>query len=142
MTVMRSILPAGFILVLTLLVCGCIQSPSAPTVIPAETSGVSVLIPPDTTTTLHTRMEVTITAEETPSSVIVRIDGGDDAAALTSLNIRITNLDGSEIQRTIPFPVIAKPYVFTYRGYATAAKVNIVGTFSDGYQQTLLMTSL
>jgi len=87
-------------------------------------------------------MAVTITAEETPTSVIVRIDGGDDAAALMSLNIRITNLDGSTIQRTIPFPEIAKPYVFTYRGYATAAKVNIVGTFSDGYQQTLLMTSL
>jgi len=76
---MRSILPAGFILVLTLLVCGCIQSPSAPTVTPAGTSGVSVLIPSlDTTTTPHPRMAVTITAEETPSSVIVRIDGGDE----------------------------------------------------------------
>jgi hypothetical protein len=140
---MRSILPAGFILVLTLFLCGCIQSPSAPTVTPAETSGVSVLIPPDdTTTTPHPRMAVIITAEETPSSVIVRIEGGDDAAALTSLNIRITNLDGSTIQRTILSPVIAKPYVFMYRGYASAAKVNIVGTFSDGYQQTLLMTSL
>lgn len=139
---MRSILPAGFILVLTLFLCGCIQSPSAPTVTPAGTSGVSVLVPPDTMTTPHPRMAVTITAEETPTSVIVRIEGGNDAAALTSLNIRITNLDGSTIQRTIPYPVIAKPYEFTYRGYATAAKVNVVGTFSDGYQQTLLMTSL
>jgi hypothetical protein len=140
---MRWILPVGCLLVLTAILCGCIQSPSAAPVTPAPTSGVSVFILPDTTATPHPGpvRGVNITADETSSSVIIRVDGGNDAAALTSLNVRITNLDGTFIQRTIQSPVIGKPYSIQYFRIANAANVNIIGTFSDGYQQTLLMTS-
>jgi hypothetical protein len=139
---MRSILPAVYVLLLSVLVCGCIQSPSVPPVTPAETSGVSVFILPDTTATEHPpHMAVNITATETATEVVIQVDGGNDAAALTSLNIRITNQDGTTIQRTIQSPVVGNPYKIQYFRIANAANVNIIGTFSDGYQQTLLMTS-
>ena len=138
---MRSILPAVYVLLLSVLVCGCIQSPSAPPVTPAETSGVPVFRLPDTTATGHSRMAVNITATETATDVVIQVDGGNDAAALRSLNIRITNQDGTTIQRTIQSPVIGNPYKIQYFRIANAANVNIIGTFSDGYQQTLLMTS-
>jgi hypothetical protein len=86
-------------------------------------------------------MAVNITATETATEVVIRVDGGNDAAALTSLNIRITNQDGTTIQRTIQSPVVGNPYKIQYFRIANAANVNIIGTFSDGYQQTLLMTS-
>ena len=97
---------------------------------------------PDTTVTGHLLMAVNVTAEKTQGSVIIRIDGGSDAASLTSLDVRITNYGGVIVQRTIPSLEIGKPYEFPYRGYSNAAKIDIVGTFSDGYQQTLLMTDL
>jgi hypothetical protein len=82
---MRSILPAVYVLLLSVLVCGCIQSPSVPPVTPAETSGVSVFILPDTTATEHPpHMAVNITVTETATEVVIRVDGGNDAAALTS----------------------------------------------------------
>lgn len=139
---MRLILPVGCILVLTVLVCGCIQSHAAPPVTPAETSGVTVLVPTDTTIPPHPRMAVNITVGETANSVIILVAGGNDTAALSSINVRITNLDGTTVQRVIHSPVVGRPYSIQYYRYANAANVNIVGTFSDGFQQTLLMTSV
>jgi hypothetical protein len=139
---MRSILPAVYLLVISVIVCGCIQSPAAPPVIPAASGGVSIITLQDTTATQHPRMVVNISAEQTTDSVIIRIDGGTNAAALTSLNVRITNHDGTTIQRMIQSPVVGNPYTIQYYRIANAANVNIVGTFSDGFQQTLLMTSL
>jgi hypothetical protein len=138
---MRLILPAGCFLVLMVIICGCSQSPTVAPVTPTL-AAVSVDILPDTTLTEHPRMAVNVTAEKTQSSVIIQIDGGSDAASLISLNVGITNYDGTIVQRTIPSLEIGKPYEFPYRGYSNAAKINIVGTFSDGYQQTLLMTDL
>jgi hypothetical protein len=138
---MRSILPAGCFLVLMVIICGCIQSPPAPLVTPTP-AAVPVVTLPDTTVTGHLRTAVNVTAEKTQGSVIIRLDGGVDAASLTSLNVRITNYDGNVVQRTIAYPEIGKPYEIPYRGYSNAAKINIIGTFSDGYQQTLLMTDL
>jgi len=83
-----------------------------------------------------------MSAEQTLDSVIIRVDGGNDAKSLTSLNVRITNRDGTTIQRTIPTPVVGNPYTIQYYRIANAATVNIVGTFADGFQQTLLMTSV
>ena len=83
-----------------------------------------------------------MSAEQTLDSVIIRVDGGSDAKSLISLNIRLTNRDGTTIQRTIVSPVTGKPYTIQYYRIANAANANIIGTFSDGYQQTLLMTSL
>jgi hypothetical protein len=138
---MRWILPVGCLLFLMVILCGCIQSPSVVTATPVPTAGVVVMLP-DTTATPHLRMVVNITAEMIPDSVVIRVDGGKDAAALTSLNIRIDNQDGTTIQRTIPSPEIGRTYSIQYFRNANADRVNIIGTFSDGYQQTLLMTSL
>lgn len=140
---MRLILSVGCILVLAVLAGGCIQSNPASPVTPAETS-VAVVISPvaETTVTPHLRMAVNMSAEQTPDSVIIRVDGGSDAKSLSTLNIRITNRDGTNIQRTIQSPVVGNPYVIQYYRIANAANANVVGTFSDGYQQTLLMTSL
>jgi hypothetical protein len=138
---MRSILPAGCLLVLMVIICGCIQSPSAAPVTPAPTV-VSVVTFLDTTATQHPRMAVNISAEETRNSVIVQVDGGNDAGSLASLNVRITNHDGTTVQRTIYSPEIGKPYSIQYYRNANADKINIVGTFSDGFQQTLLITTL
>jgi len=138
---MRLILPAGCFLVLMVIICGCTQSPIAVPVTPTPVA-VSVVMFTDTTVTGHPGMAINITAEKTQSSVIIRLDGGSDAASLTSLNVRITNYDGVIVQRTIPSLELGKPYEIPYRGYSNAAKINIVGTFSGGYQQTLLMMDL
>jgi hypothetical protein len=87
-------------------------------------------------------MAVDITATETANEVVIQVHGGNDAAALTSLNIRIANHDDTTVQRTIQSPEIGRSYSIQYYRNANADRVNIVGTFSDGYQQTLLMTSL
>jgi hypothetical protein len=94
---------------------------------------------PDTTAPPHPRMAVNITAEKTQSSVVIRVDGGNDARALTSLSVHINNYDGTSVQRTLPSPEIGRSYSIQYFRDANAANVNIIGTFSDGYQQTLFM---
>ena len=95
-----------------------------------------------TTVPPHPAMEVNVTARETANTVVIRVEGGKDAVSLSSLNVRITNLDGSVIQRTIPNPVTGESYRIEYYRTANAATVNIIGTFSDGFQQTLLLTSV
>lgn len=135
---MQWIMPVGCILFLFLLSCGCIQSPAA-TVTPVP-AGATGNIPADTTATAEPLRDVNVTALKTESEVIVTVNGGRDAAALASMGIRITNYDGSVITRMVSPVVIGKPYVFTYRVTANAARINIVGTFSDGRQQTILMT--
>jgi len=138
---MQWIVPAGSILFLFMLSCGCIQFPAAAPAIPAPDDGITNY-PADTTATPKPLREVSITATKMATEVIVLVNGGKDAATLASMDIRITNYDGTINTRIISHPEIGKPYTFTYRGNANAARINIIGTFSDGYQQTLLMTSL
>jgi hypothetical protein len=139
---MRLILPAGCLLVLIVLVCGCTQSPSGAPLTAAATSSIPDPVLPGTSATPHPRMAVNVTAEQTATEVIVKVTGGADTSSLRFLNIRITNHDGSLNLQTISSPETGKPYRFQYRGYASAARINIIGTFADGYQQTLLMTTL
>ncbi|OPX62269.1 MULTISPECIES: hypothetical protein [unclassified Methanoregula] len=140
---MRLILPAGCFLVLVVLMCGCIQSSPATPVIPQQTGTVTVLEIPDTTVPVTpARRVVNISAEKMPESVVVHIGGGKDAGSLASLSVRITNYDGTSVHRTIPSPAAGRSYTIQYFRNANAANINIVGTFSDGFQQTLLMTSL
>jgi len=87
-------------------------------------------------------MMVNISAEKMTDSVVISVDGGPDAGALASLVVRINNYDGTSVQRTLPSPEIGRQYRIQYFRTANAANVNIIGTFSDGYQQTLLMTSV
>jgi hypothetical protein len=138
---MRWILPVGCLLFLIVIFCGCIQSPPSAPATPAPTAGAVVLLP-DTTATQHPRMAVNVSAEKMTDSVVISVDGGNDAGALTSLAIRINNYDGTSVQRTLQSPGIGKPYRIQYYRTANAANINIIGTFSDGYQQTLLMTSV
>jgi hypothetical protein len=105
------------------------------------TADAAVMLP-DTTATRHPPMAVNVTAEKTIDSVVIRVDGGRDAGALTSLAVHINNYDGTSVQRTIPAPGIGKPYSIQYFQNANARTINIIGTFSDGFQQTLLITSL
>jgi hypothetical protein len=87
-------------------------------------------------------MVVNVTAEKTLDSVVIRVDGGRDAGALTSLSVHINNYDGTSVQRTIPAPGIGRVYSIQYFQNANAKTANIIGTFSDGFQQTLLITTL
>lgn len=139
---MRILLPAGVILILAVLMGGCIQSPPAAPAGPAEPGTVMITDIPDTTAAVTAGRDVSLTAEKTTDSVEIRLAGGNDAASLTSLFVRIRNYDGTSVQRTIPFPETGRTYSIQYYQRANAANINVVGTFSDGFQQTLLMTSL
>lgn len=139
---MRLILPAGCFLVVFLLMSGCIQSPSAAPATPQQTGTVTVVDIPETTVNEPSRRVVTVTAEKITDRVDIQVQGGKDAGALTSLSVRIRNYDGTSVQRVIPSPEAGRTYSIQYFRNANAANINIVGTFSDGYQQTLLMNSL
>ena len=138
---MRWILLPGCLLFLMVIYCGCIQSPAPAPATPVPTAGADVMIPA-TTATLHPLMAVNVTAEQTIDSVIIRVDGGRDTGALTSLSVHLTNYDGTSVQRTITAPAVGRLYSIQYFQNANAKTVNIIGTFSDGFQQTLLLTSL
>ena len=122
------------------ILCGCIQSSPVPSA-PLPVSLTDVVIP-DTTATPHPPAVVNVTATETQDSVVIRVDGGKDAGSLASLSIRITNYDGPPIQRTISSPETGRDYSIPYFHTANARTINVVGTFADGYQQTLLITTL
>ena len=92
--------------------------------------------------TPHPEKYVNFTVTQTQTEVKITYDGGPDAADLQSIAILITNHDGTQVQRTIMNPVAGATYSFTYRGTANAARVNIIGTFQDGYQQTVLIETV
>ena len=138
---MRWILLPGCLLFLMVMYCGCIQSSAPAPATPLPAAGADAMIPA-TTATPHPLMVVNVTAEQTTDSVIIRVEGGRDAGALTSLSVHLTNYDGTSVQRTIAAPAVGKPYSIQYFQNANAKTANIIGTFSDGFQQTLLLTSL
>ena len=134
---MQWIVPVGVVIFFLLLTCGCIQAPPAPvTPVPQ----VAVPPPGNMAPAPVPLRDVNISATKEDPDVVVLVSGGKDALGLASMDIRITNYDGTIDTRTIAPVIVGKPYIFTYRGNANAARVNIIGTFSDGYQQTLLMT--
>jgi hypothetical protein len=138
---MRRIFWCSCILFFAILICGCLQPAATPapvasatlTPAPAET------LPPAATTAPAAQKQINVTATKTQTEVIVQYNGGPDAADLLSLNIRINNMNGQNVQRPIANPQIGAQYVFTYRGNADATVVNIVGQFRDGTEQTVLM---
>ena len=137
---MRWILLLGCLLVVLGVLCGCIQSsPVPPAPVPVSQTDVMV---PDTTATPHLPAAVNVTATETQDSVVIRVNGGTDAGSLTSLSIKIMNYDGTSVQRTIAAPETGRDYSIQYFHTANARTINVVGTFADGYQQTLLITTL
>ena len=114
---------------------GCLQ-PSPVNTPPAEIAIYTTPVP-ITPVTPHPVEYVNFTAIQTQTQVNITYNGGPDAANLQSIAILITNHDGTQVQRTIMNPVVGATYSFTYRGTANAARVNIIGTFQDGYQQTV-----
>jgi hypothetical protein len=100
------------------------------------------VISAETTTTPQPERVVNISVTQSKNSVDIRVDGGKDAASLTSLHVRITNHDGTTVQRDIQSPETGRTYSIQYYRDANADKVNLVGTFSGGFQQTLLITTL
>ncbi|PKL63889.1 MAG: hypothetical protein CVV32_11815 [Methanomicrobiales archaeon HGW-Methanomicrobiales-3] len=132
MRLLAGCLAAIFLLIL---ICGCLQ--------PSPQS-VTVATPVPDATPVPTRdpavpRQVDFAVTEAGPYLNITITGGADAADMVAMNIRITNQNSQNVQRTITSPVIGSPYIFTYRGVADASVVNIVGTFSDGFQQTVLM---
>lgn len=133
---MRWIMPVGALLFFFLLTCGCIQSPAVQaTPAPQLVGNPSAAMAP-----APVPRDVNITAVKQDPDVIVVVNGGKDAGSLASMDIRITNYDGTIDTRTIMPVIIGRQYVFSYRGNANAARINIIGTFSDGFKQTILMT--
>jgi len=132
---MRRLVWCLVVIVGLILVCGCVQpapqpvppATAVPDTVPAPTHDPSVL------------RQVNFTVTQAGPYLNVTIIGGPDATDMVSMNMRITNQNSQNVQRTINNPIIGMPYVFTYRGFADASIVNIVGTFSDGFQQTVLM---
>ena len=70
------------------------------------------------------------------------VNGGANAADLTSLNIRIISYSGNVESRTINAPVPNTTWQFTYATSNYPNRVNIVGPFSNGRQQTVPFKSL
>jgi hypothetical protein len=119
---------------------GCLQ-PAPVNTPPAETA-VYITTVPITPVTPHPEKYVNFTASQSQTLVNITYNGGPDAADLQSVAILITNHDGTQVERTIMNPTIGATYSFTYRGTANAARVNIIGTFQDGYQQTVLIETV
>jgi acyl CoA:acetate/3-ketoacid CoA transferase len=89
-----------------------------------------------------TPMQINMSAWQTGPNVYVQYNGGANAADLTSLNIRIISYSGNVESRTINAPVPNTTWQFTYATSNSANRVNVVGTFSSGRQQTVLFTYL
>ena len=138
---MRRLILAALVFLL-LIVCGCSQ-PATPVVIPVPTLTPSPVItapmtvlPKVSLTPYH--MQINVTAWQKGTDVNVQYNGGADAAYLTALKIQIDNFNGQSVKRTIDYPVVGNTYTFTYMGTADADRVNVVGVFQGGTEQTVL----
>jgi hypothetical protein len=95
---------------------------------------------PAMTTISSVQMGINMSAWQTKTDVFVQYNGGANAADLASLNIRIVSQSGFVESRVINAPVPNTTWQFTYIGNSNANRVNVVGTFKDGSQQTVLFT--
>jgi hypothetical protein len=142
---MRRLILAVFIFLL-LFVCGCTQPvipvpTPVPTLTPLPVMTAPMVVTPVASVTPY-QMQINVTAWQKGTDVNVQYNGGADAAYLTALKIRIDNFNGQNVQRTIDYPTIGSPYIFTYIGTADADRVNVVGVFKGGTEQTVLLTYL
>ncbi len=125
-----------FCILLLVFACGCTQ--------PAETAPVTPVVqvtasPEPVAVPSDTQRSLNFTATKTEKTVTITYGGGANAADLAALKIRIDNQDSSDIDRTIHNPVPGTSYPFTYMGLADPVTANIIGTWNDGYQQTVLL---
>ncbi len=125
-----------FCILLLIFTCGCTQPAEPAPVTPA----VQVTGPPEpVAVSPDTQRSLNFTVTKTEKTVTITYEGGANAADLVALKIRIDNQDSSDIDRTIHNPVPGTSYPFTYMGLADPVTANIIGTWNDGYQQTVLL---
>jgi hypothetical protein len=136
---MRCVFWASLFAIFLVAASGCLQ-PAPVNTPPAETAVYATTVP--STPVVQSDKHVNFTVTQGKTTVNITYDGGLDAAELQSIDILITNHDGTQVTRTIMNPVAGATYTFTYRGTANAARVNIIGTFQGGYQQTVLIETV
>jgi curli biogenesis system outer membrane secretion channel CsgG len=132
---MRRIWLFTVFIILLILACGCTQKPAAPT-IPTPAQPVTTTVP---ATTADTQKQISVIAYKTDNSVVLKYIGGRDAPTLTAFKVQIDNQDGSNIKQTIYAPVVGNDYAFQYMGIPNPVTINVVGVFSDGTEQTVLI---
>ncbi|WP_292371167.1 hypothetical protein [Methanoregula sp. UBA64] len=139
---MRWILVTGF-LVLAILVAGCTQNSAVP-VTPTITQSVDLITPTATPTAVIAdgMMQINVTAKQSGHNVIVTYNGGASAASLTALKITIYDQNGQIVTRTMENPQPGDVYTFPYEGVPDPSNVDVIGIFTGGVQQTVLMTNL
>jgi hypothetical protein len=129
------------IVILAAVLAGCTQPATTtappvlvhtPVVTPSPTAVISTAVP--------YRMQINVTAKQTNNDVIVQYNGGADATYLTALRIRIDNNNGQTVDQTMNYPQPGAVYTFPYMGTPDADRVNVVGIFTGGSQQTVLLT--
>lgn len=139
---MRWILVTG-LLVLAVIIAGCTQhapSPATPTI----TQSVTVITPTPALTAIIAdgMMQINVTAKQSGHDVIVTYNGGASAANLTALKITIYDQNGQVVTRTMENPQPGDVYTFPYEGVPDPSNVDVVGIFTGGVQQTVLLTNL
>ncbi|MDD5143909.1 hypothetical protein [Methanoregula sp.] len=133
----RAFCSCFFLVLLLVFASGCTQP--AP-----QTSSATTPIPPPATpvpvtTTGIAEKSLTFDVSKTQKTVNITYTGGPDAEGLVALKVRIDNQDIDDFERTVLTPVPGESIIFTYQGLANPVTANIIGTWKDGYQQTVLI---
>ena len=142
---MRWIFLIGLI-VPALIIAGCTQLSSAP-VTPTLTPSVEIVTPPTTVPTAvpvvaDGQMQINVTAWQSGHDVNVQYNGGASAAYLTALDITIYNNNGQQVSRIMQSPQPGALYTFPYIGTPDPDNVDVIGVFTGGVEQTVLMTNV
>ena len=125
------------ILLLAVMSSGCVQP--VPQTSPETTVSPAPVTTLPAVTTAVAEKSLTFNVSKTQKTVNITYTGGPDAAGLVALKIRIDNQDLDDFERTVLTPVPGEQILFTYQGLATPVTANIIGTWDNGYQQTVLM---
>ena len=125
------------IVLLLVFASGCTQP--APQVTAVTTATPVPVTPLPSVTTAVVEKSLTFTVSKTEKAVNITYTGGPDAGGLVALKVRIDNQDLDDFERTVLTPSPGESIIFTYQGLATPVTANIIGTWENGYQQTVLM---
>jgi hypothetical protein len=87
-------------------------------------------------------MQINVTTWQSGNDVNIQYNGGASAAYLTSLTITINNQNGQVVTRTMDSPTPGDVYTFPYIGTPDADNVDVIGVFTGGVQQTVLLTNV
>lgn len=138
------------LIVVALLTAGCTQSGSS-TGAPSVTQSTDVITIPTTPVTpvpttppvvADGQMQVSVTAWQRNHDVLVQYNGGPDASELTALDITINNYNGQKVSRVMESPQPGNIYTFTYMGTPDPDNIDVIGVFTGGVQQTVLLTNV